>query len=185
MDEANRRMLNSFPNVPSPYLNYDPQLLPQSSQPEYIFLEGAGSKQRGRFELSFTEIGTSCLVGATLGGIRGIYSGIKMTSMENQTSTYNRTQILNSVFKNGARLANTFGTISVYYSIFGIILEKTRGCEDELNTIVAGTSTGLLYKSTSGLKRCGIGGLAGFCLAAAFSLITSKDKLKEIGRNVF
>lgn len=58
-------------------------------------------------------------------------------------------RILNSVFKNGARLANTFGTISVYYSIFGIILEKTRGCEDELNTIVAGTSTGLLYKSTS------------------------------------
>lgn len=58
-------------------------------------------------------------------------------------------RILNSVFKNGARLANKFGTLSVYYSIFGIILEKTRGCEDELNTIVAGTSTGLLYKSTS------------------------------------
>lgn len=58
-------------------------------------------------------------------------------------------RILNSVFKNGARLSNTFGTISVYYSIFGIILEKARGCEDELNTIVAGTSTGLLYKSTS------------------------------------
>jgi len=58
-------------------------------------------------------------------------------------------RILNSVFKNGARLSNTFGTLSVYYSIFGIILEKTRGCEDELNTIVAGTSTGLLFKATS------------------------------------
>lgn len=90
---ANRGMLNtSFPSVPSPYLNFDPQLLPQSTQPEYIFLDGAGSKQRGRFELSFTEIGTSCLVGATLGGIRGIYSGIQITSMENQTVTYNRTQ---------------------------------------------------------------------------------------------
>lgn len=89
---ANRGMMNSFPSVPSPYLNFDPQLLPQSSQPEYIFLEGAGSKQRGRFELSFTQIGTSCLIGATIGGARGIYSGIKLTSMENQTSTYNRTQ---------------------------------------------------------------------------------------------
>lgn len=58
-------------------------------------------------------------------------------------------RILNSIFKNGARLSNTFGTLSVYYSIFGIILEKTRGCEDELNTIVAGTSTGLLFKATS------------------------------------
>lgn len=78
--------------VPSPYLNFDPQLLPQSSQPEYIFLEGAGSKQRGRFELSFTEIGTSSSIGATIGGLRGIYNGIKLTSKENLTSTYNRTQ---------------------------------------------------------------------------------------------
>lgn len=86
-------MLNtSFPSVPSPYLNFDPQLLPPSPGPEYIFLEGAGSKQRGRFELSFNEIGTSCLVGATLGGVRGLYSGIKITSMENQTVIYNRTQ---------------------------------------------------------------------------------------------
>jgi len=89
---ANRGILNNFSSVPSPYLNFDPTLLPQSSQPEYIFLEGAGSKQRGRFELSFTEIGTSCLIGATLGTIRGVYSGIKMTSTENQTITYNRTQ---------------------------------------------------------------------------------------------
>jgi import inner membrane translocase subunit TIM23 len=184
-DKTNQGMLNnSFPSVPSPYLNFDPKLLPQTSQPEYIFLEGAGSKQRGRFELFFTEIGTSCLIGATIGGIRGIYSGIKITSMENQTSTYNRTQILNSVFKNGARLANTFGTISVYYSIFGIILEKVRGCEDELNTVAAGTSAGLLYKSTSGLRRCGIGGLIGFSLATVFSLVTSRDKIKEIAANI-
>jgi hypothetical protein len=62
------------------------------SQPEYIFLKGADFKQRGRYELSFTEIGTSCLIGGTIGGLRGIYSGIKVISMENQTSTYNRTQ---------------------------------------------------------------------------------------------
>lgn len=84
-------MLNNFS---SPYLNFDPTLLPQSSQPEYIFLEGAGSKQRGRFELSFTEIGTSCLIGATLGSIRGIYSGLKITSTEKQTNTYYRTQLI-------------------------------------------------------------------------------------------
>lgn len=76
----------------SPYLNFDPQVLPQSSQPEYIFLEGAGSKQRGRFELSFSLIGSSCMVGSTLGGLRGFYTGLQMTSIQNQTSTYNRTQ---------------------------------------------------------------------------------------------
>lgn len=69
--------------------------------------------------------------------------------MYSQVILYVIFRILNSIFKNGARLANTCGTLSVYYSIFGIVLEKARGCEDELNTIVAGTCTGVLYKSTS------------------------------------
>lgn len=86
---------------------------------------------------------------------------IDLTNIYLSTSKYlilyfNFFRILNSVFKNGARLANTFGTLSVYYSIFGIILEKTRGCEDELNTIVAGTSTGFLYKSTSEFLKINI-----------------------------
>ena len=32
------------------------------------------------------------------------------------------------------------------YSGIGVIMAKSRGAEDELNTVVAGTSTGLLYK---------------------------------------
>lgn len=44
----------------SPYLNYDPRIL-QKSQPEFIFPEGA-SKQRGRFELAFSQIGSSVMV---------------------------------------------------------------------------------------------------------------------------
>lgn len=44
----------------SPYLNYDPRLL-QKAQPEFIFPEGA-SKQRGRFELAFSQIGSAAMV---------------------------------------------------------------------------------------------------------------------------
>lgn len=44
----------------SPYLNYDPRLL-QQSQPEFIFPEGA-SKNRGRFEFAFSEIGSAVIV---------------------------------------------------------------------------------------------------------------------------
>ncbi|XP_050438512.1 mitochondrial import inner membrane translocase subunit Tim23-like [Adelges cooleyi] len=182
-DNTNQRQMNGF-SIPSPYLNFDPTLLPQSTQPEYLYLEG-GSKQRGQFELAFNQIGSSCLAGAALGSIRGLYNGIKMTSMENQTSTYNRTQILNSIFKNGAGLANSFGTISIYYSIFGIILEKTRGCDDELNTIVSGTSTGFLYKCTSGIKRCGIGGLIGFGLATTYCLVNSRDKIVKRVKEIY
>uniref|UniRef100_A0A673MN24 Uncharacterized protein n=1 Tax=Sinocyclocheilus rhinocerous TaxID=307959 RepID=A0A673MN24_9TELE len=36
---------------------------------------------------------------------------------------------------------------ALLYSAFGVIFEKARGAEDDLNTIAAGTLTGVLYKS--------------------------------------
>lgn len=53
------------PVLSSPYLNYDPRYM-QKAQPEFIFPEGA-SKQRGRFELAFSQIGSSVMIGAGIG----------------------------------------------------------------------------------------------------------------------
>lgn len=74
----------------SPYLNYDPRFL-QQAQPEFIFPEGA-SKQRGRFELAFSQIGSSVMVGAGIGGLAGLYNGIRCTAAANQTGKLRRTQ---------------------------------------------------------------------------------------------
>uniref|UniRef100_H0XD59 Mitochondrial import inner membrane translocase subunit TIM23 n=1 Tax=Otolemur garnettii TaxID=30611 RepID=H0XD59_OTOGA len=46
------------------------------------------------------------------------------------------------------------------YSAFGVIIEKTRGAEDDLNTVAAGTMTDMLYKCTGGLRGVARGGLA-------------------------
>jgi len=43
---------------------------------------------------------------------------------------------------------------ALMYSVIGVILSKVRGAEDELNTLVAATTTGLLYKSTGTLCSC-------------------------------
>lgn len=107
---ARQQAVTSF----SPYLNYDPRLL-QQAQPEFIFPEGA-SKQRGRFELAFSQIGSSVMVsysfisrrileslitlpffceyqiGAALGGSVGLYNGIRTTALANQTGKLRRTQ---------------------------------------------------------------------------------------------
>jgi len=40
------------------------------------------------------------------------------------------------------------------YSGFGVLMSKLRGAEDELNTVVAGTATGLLYKSSGTPSLC-------------------------------
>lgn len=50
--------------------------------------------------------------------------------------------------KKGSATANTFGSIAVIYSAFGVILSWARDTDDDLNTIVAATATGCLYKST-------------------------------------
>lgn len=37
---------------------------------------------------------------------------------------------------------------ALMYSIFGVVLSWGRGVDDELNTVVSGTATGMLYKSS-------------------------------------
>lgn len=53
---------------------------------------------------------------------------------------------LQSVFS--LLLISSISPIALLYSAFGVIIEKTRGAEDDLNTVAAGTMTGMLYKCT-------------------------------------
>ncbi|XP_052865906.1 mitochondrial import inner membrane translocase subunit Tim23 [Anopheles cruzii] len=151
----------------SPYLNYDSRYL--QAQPEFIFPEGA-SKQRGRFELAFSQIGSSAMAGACIGGMGGLYNGFSSTKLANQTGKLRRTQLLNHVMKQGAATANTLGTIAVMYSAFGVLLQWTRGEDDDINTIAAGGATGLLYKSSAGLRKCVLGGGIGLALTSLYVL---------------
>ena len=61
------------------------------SQPEFIFPEGA-VKQRGRFELAFSQIGAACIIGAGIGGATGFYRGLKATTLAGETGKLRRTQ---------------------------------------------------------------------------------------------
>ncbi|XP_037959537.1 mitochondrial import inner membrane translocase subunit Tim23 [Teleopsis dalmanni] len=163
-----RSLSSAFGAPVSPYLNYDPRFL-QQAQPEFIFPEGA-SKQRGRFELAFSQIGSSVMVGAGIGGVVGFYNGIRTTAAMNQTGKLRRTQMLNHIMKQGSGTANTLGTLAVMYSAFGVLLQYTRGEDDDINTLVAGTATGLLYKSSSGLRRCALGGGVGLGISALYCM---------------
>lgn len=84
--------------------------------------------------------------------------------------------------KQGSGTANTLGALSVMYSAFGVILQFVRGKDDETNTVLAGTATGLLYKSTAGLKRCGIGGGIGMAVSGlycSYMLLTTSGEKKN------
>lgn len=72
--------------------------------------------------------------------------------------------------KQGAATANTLGTIAVMYSAFGVLLQWARGEDDEFNTIAAGGATGLLYKSSAGIRKCALGGGVGLALTSMYVL---------------
>uniref|UniRef100_A0A9L0R1C2 Mitochondrial import inner membrane translocase subunit TIM23 n=1 Tax=Equus caballus TaxID=9796 RepID=A0A9L0R1C2_HORSE len=132
-------------NPLSPYLNVDPRYLVQDTD-EFILPTGA-NKTRGRFELAFFTIGGCCMTGAAFGAMNGLRLGLKETQNMAWSKPRN-VQILNMVTRQGALWANTLGSLALLYSAFGVIIEKTRGAEDDLNTIAAGTMTGMLYKCT-------------------------------------
>uniref|UniRef100_A0AC11E8A2 Translocase of inner mitochondrial membrane 23 n=1 Tax=Ovis aries TaxID=9940 RepID=A0AC11E8A2_SHEEP len=162
-------------NPLSPYLNVDPRYLVQDTD-EFILPTGA-NKTRGRFELAFFTIGGCCMTGAAFGAMNGLRLGLKETQNMAWSKPRN-VQILNMVTRQGALWANTLGSLALLYSAFGVIIEKTRGAEDDLNTVAAGTMTGMLYKCTGGLRGAARGGLAGLTLTSLYALYNNWEHMK-------
>jgi len=172
--------LTSGGGVVSPYLNFDPALLNPASQDSFIFPEGIGSRQRGRFELAFSQIGGSVLAGGAVGGTVGLFKGVTETSRSDYRGALRRTQILNYVTKRSAATAQMLGVVALMYSAFGVLISKTRESEDDAaNTIAAATLTGLLFKSTAGWKKCLRGGVAGAALGGLYVAITSSKNFTD------
>uniref|UniRef100_A0A0B6YPG2 Mitochondrial import inner membrane translocase subunit TIM23 n=1 Tax=Arion vulgaris TaxID=1028688 RepID=A0A0B6YPG2_9EUPU len=166
--------------IMSPYLNFDPAYLgPNAVDSQFIFPEGA-ARTRGRLELSFSQIGGSIFVGAAVGGLNGFYSGLKDVQARQLVGANRRTQLLNFITKGGASTAQTLGVVALMYSVFGVVLSWSRGVDDELNTVTAGTATGMLYKSSAGWRRFLRGGAIGFGLSSAYVLFTSRDRIKSL-----
>lgn len=160
----------------SPYLNVDPRYLVQDTE-EFILPTGA-NKTRGRFELAFFTIGGSCITGAAFGTLNGLRLGLRETRDLTWSKPRN-VQILNMVTRQGASWANTLGSIALLYSVFGVAIEKARGAEDDINTIAAGTLTGMMFKCTGGLKGVARGGLVGLALSGLYAVYNNWDHLKN------
>ncbi|XP_008550541.1 mitochondrial import inner membrane translocase subunit Tim23 isoform X2 [Microplitis demolitor] len=184
-DDLNTPISSSQRITPySPYLNFDPSYLP-TSQPEFITPTGLTTSdgpgvRRGRFELAFGQIGSACIIGAGIGGTRGLIRGLKATTLAGQTGKLRRTQLINHVMKNGASVANSLGTIAVVYSGLGVAMQELRDRDDALNTIISATATGMLLKSTAGVPKCLMGGAVGLTLSTIYCLWSKWDSLSDI-----
>jgi hypothetical protein len=156
---------------------YDPSILEQSKDSDYIFAEGPEKQNRGRFEYAFSRIGLSFLTGGAIGWAIGGYNGIRhsrfdlalqmiQNPMEGTSSfatgsaaagsqtagqaswAVRRSHILNYITKTGANTANTFGIVALTYSLLNLGISFATDRED-VTTLTAATSTGLIYRYIS------------------------------------
>merc|ERR1719348_1145549 len=90
-----------------------------------------------------------------------------------------RTQITNYTLKSGTSVSSALGSIAVSYSLMycllGFAIEEGEYAE-ESKSIISGTLTGLLFKSTAGVKKCAKGGALGLGLATLWAFGLKKHE---------
>lgn len=77
----------------------------------------------------------------------------------------------------GTTTGCTLGIIASFYSCIALGVTWLRDKEDTGNTFIAAATTGIIYKSTSGLRSMGLGAAVGLTLAGVYSLVTDNDNI--------
>ncbi|KAK4239795.1 Tim17/Tim22/Tim23/Pmp24 family-domain-containing protein [Achaetomium macrosporum] len=100
--------------------------------------------------------GTTYLAGLTIGGAWGLQEGLRKTV--GQPPKLRLNGVLNSVTRRGPFLGNSAGVVAICYNCINSYIGYLRGKNDAANTIVAGALSGMLFKSTRGLRPMMISG---------------------------
>lgn len=100
--------------------------------------------------------GTTYLAGLTLGGAWGLQEGLRKSAGEPPKLRLN--SVLNSVTRRGPFLGNSAGVVAICYNCINSYIGYLRGKNDAANTIMAGALSGMLFKSTRGLRPMMISG---------------------------
>jgi import inner membrane translocase subunit TIM23 len=100
--------------------------------------------------------GTTYLAGLTVGGAWGLQEGLRKSVGESPKLRLN--SVLNSVTRRGPFLGNSAGVVAICYNCINSYLGYLRGKNDAANTIVAGALSGMLFKSTRGLRPMMVSG---------------------------
>ncbi|KAK3996096.1 mitochondrial import inner membrane translocase subunit tim23 [Cladorrhinum sp. PSN332] len=104
--------------------------------------------------------GITYLAGLSLGGAWGLQEGLRKSA--DQPPKLKLNTVLNSVTRRGPFLGNSAGVVAIVYNCINSYIGYLRGKHDAANTILAGSLSGMLFKSTRGVRPMLIsGGLVG------------------------
>ncbi|KAH9214602.1 Tim17/Tim22/Tim23/Pmp24 family-domain-containing protein [Leptodontidium sp. 2 PMI_412] len=100
--------------------------------------------------------GVTYLTALTMGGAWGLQEGLRRSN--GQPPKLRLNSVLNAVTRRGPFLGNSAGVIAMVYNGFNSFIGHTRGKHDSANSIVAGALSGMIFKSTRGIRPMMISG---------------------------
>lgn len=101
--------------------------------------------------------GVTYLTALSIGGTWGLIEGLNKTPAS-YPPKLRLNSVLNSVTRRGPFLGNSAGVVAMVYNGVNSTIGYYRGKHDSANSIVAGALSGMLFKSTRGLKPMAISG---------------------------
>lgn len=114
--------------------------------------------------------GTTYLAGLTLGGAWGLAEGLRRTPVT-APPKIRLNGVLNSATRRGPFLGNSAGVVAMVYNVFNSGLGYARGKHDSVNSIIAGGLSGMVFKSTRGLKPMMISGGIVASIAGGWAIV--------------
>lgn len=100
--------------------------------------------------------GVTYLTALSLGGAWGLQEGLRRSA--GQPPKLRLNSVLNAVTRRGPFLGNSAGVVAIIYNCFNSGIGHLRGKHDAANTIAAGALSGMLFRSTKGLRSMAISG---------------------------
>lgn len=100
--------------------------------------------------------GVTYLSALVLGGAWGLQEGLRRSA--NQPPKLRLNSCLNAITRRGPFLGNSAGVIAMVYNGFNSFIGHYRGKHDSANSIVAGALSGMIFKSTRGVRQMAISG---------------------------
>ena len=104
--------------------------------------------------------GITYLTALSIGGAWGLQEGLRKSVGQPPKLRLNST--LNAITRRGPFLGNSAGVVAITYNCFNSSIGYFRGKHDSANTILAGILSGMLFRSTRGVRQMMLsGGIVG------------------------
>jgi mitochondrial import inner membrane translocase subunit TIM23 len=135
--------------------------------------------------------GITYLAALSLGGAWGLQEGLRRSA--GQPPKLRLNSVLNAVTRRGPFLGNSAGVVAIVYNCFNSLIGYYRGKNDAANTIAAGFLSGMLFKSTRGVKPmiisggvvASVAGVWAVCLPWMCISSTATNGVQVIRRTLF